>query len=230
MNKPSGTITILDPEERFILKNFELQRDERPEIEGLRAAFRHAARRAPFTDKMGSMIRELAVAKMRLDYLQAHEKFFFDQKAQYSRTPMVIAALMGDDGGERTRADNEYVYSSLRRAFSPGMPETVNQLAIAANILAEVGTSPFCENSREEIFCAHIQALENAEIVKNNFDRFPPDFHEKQLSLTYPSWESFLDRGTYIGQHLQRKIDNLVRRTQAKFPPAEVVAFPAPKG
>lgn len=230
MLEKQNNITILDPEERFILKNFELQRDERPEIEGLRAAFRSAARKAPFTDKMESVMRDVTPAKRRLIYIQAHEKFFFDQKKGYNRNSMIVVALMGEYAMEPLRSDNDYIYTNLRKSFNRHTPVNISRIGGAVSTLLAVGVSPFAENTREEIFCAHIQALEKAETIKKNFDRFPLEFHEKQLSLVYPSWESFLDRETYLGRHLQHKIDVLVQKTQAKYPSSEIIAFPAPKG
>jgi hypothetical protein len=229
MVEEQGMITTLDPEERFILKNFDLQRGDRPEIEGLRAAFRYAASTAPFTDRLSAIAGDIPVAAKRLGFIQTHEKLFFENHSAYDRIPMIVTALMGSYADDAESKGNEFVYSNLRRAFTHHTPEKAGLIGEGAVILTEVGAA-LHENPREEVFCAHLLALESAGMIKENFHVFQEEFHRNYLEYVFPAWKSFADRETELGRNLQAEIAGLVHRIRLKYPSSEIIAFPAPKG
>lgn len=225
----TGKITTIDPEERFILKNFNLQREDRPEIEGLRAAFRYAAWKAPFTDRLGAIAEDIPTAARRLGFIQAHEKHFFESHSAYDRIPMIVTALMGGYADEVGNRGYEFVYSNLRQAFTQRTQEKTNRIGEGAAMLAEVGAA-LSENPREEVFCAHLLALESIELLKENFDVFHQEVLRNYPEHVFPAWKSFADRETDLGRNLQTEIADLDHRIRLKCSPSKIIAFPGPKG
>ena len=125
-------ITTIDPEERFILKNFNLQSGDRPEIEGLRAAFRYAAWRAPFTDRLSTIAEDIPTAARRLGFIQAYEKLFFENHSAYDRIPMIVTALMGSYADEVGNKGYEFVYANLRQVFTQRTQEKTKRIGEGA--------------------------------------------------------------------------------------------------
>lgn len=211
------------------MKHFNLHHNERPEIEGLRAAFRYTASTAPFTDKVSAIRTDIPIAAKRLNFIRAHEKSFFQNHSTYDRIPMVAAALMGSYVEEMESRSNEFVYSNLSRIFAQQTPVKMKRIGENACMLAEVGLS-FYKNSREVVFCAHLLALESTDAIKGNFNFFGKEFYMNYLEHTFPAWKSFADRKTELGQYLQREIAGLSHRICKKYQPTEIIAFPAVKG
>jgi hypothetical protein len=142
---------------------------------------------------------------------------------------MIVTALMGGYADSIGNRGYELVYSNLRRAFTQCAQEKANRIGEGAAMLAEIGAAP-SENPREEVFCAHLLALESIELLKENFDVFHQEVLRNYPEHVFPAWQSFVDRETELGRNLQAEIADLDNRIRLKCSPPKIIAFPGPKG
>ncbi len=221
-----------DSEVEFILRNFDLRRDEHVEIEGLRSLFRRVSQTIPFTNaSLSSLSDTLQQAQYTMTLIQAHEKPFFGWKTPEKREAMIVTALLGEHSMNAESYTNDAYYRNLE-PLARYIRHDISDIGLQVSVLLEAESIMDVPVLEHESFCLHIAALNKMREYKVCFSHLSAEQRKDAGENTRYLISQFSRGASEFSAYTCREVEKVqdwLRGSEKPAPSAEIIAFRGPK-
>lgn len=221
-----------DSEVEYILRNFDLRRDEIAEIEGLRSLFRRTSQTMPFTNIDAAALSDtLQQAQYTMTIIQAHEKTFFDGRTPEKREAMIVTAILGENSMNVDSYTNDSFYKNLEQLHRY-IRTDISDIGMQVSVLMEAESILDVCMMDHEWFCLHVAALNKIRDYRAGFLYLTPEDREEAADNASHLLSQFSKGASHLSRHTCEeivKIQACLKGLKNGQPTAEIIAFPGPR-